>query len=48
MVNVTLNGARSWPAREVITREASKITNPEMVALFAEIEARHPIAAASL
>ena len=45
---MTLNGARFWPAREVITREASKITNPEMVALFAEIEAHYPVAAASL
>jgi transposase len=41
-VNVTLNGALSWPAREVITREATKITGPEMVAFFAQIEARYP------
>lgn len=39
-VNVTLNGALSWPAREAITREASKITGPEMVAFFNGIEAR--------
>lgn len=43
-VNVTLNGALSWPAREVITREATKITGPEMVAFFAQIEARYPAA----
>lgn len=43
-VNVTLNGALSWPAREVITREASKITGSEMVAFFAQIEARYPAA----
>lgn len=43
-VNVTLNGALSWPAREVITREASKITGPEMVAFFEQIEARYPAA----
>lgn len=43
-VNVTLNGALSWPAREVITREAKKITGPEMVAFFAQIEARYPAA----
>jgi transposase len=43
-VNATLNGALSWPAREVITREAKKITGPEMVAFFAEIEARYPAA----
>jgi transposase len=45
-VNVTLNGALSWPAREVITREATKITGPEMVAFFAQIEARYPVARA--
>jgi transposase len=43
-VNVTLNGALSWPAREVITREAVKITGPEMAAFFAQIEARYPAA----
>lgn len=43
-VNVTLNGALSWPAREVITREATKITGPEMVAFFTQIEARYPAA----
>ncbi|MBR0679640.1 IS630 family transposase [Roseomonas eburnea] len=43
-VNVTLNGALSWPAREVITREATRITGPEMVAFFAQIEARYPAA----
>ena len=41
-VNVTLNGALSWPAREVITREAVKITGPEMAAFFAQIEACRP------
>jgi hypothetical protein len=43
-VNVTLNGALCWPAREAITREAVKITSPEMVAVFAQIEARYPLA----
>lgn len=43
-VNVTLNGALSWPAREVITREATKITGPGMVAFFTQIEARYPAA----
>jgi len=43
-VNVTLNGAFSWPAREVITREATNITGPEMVSFFAQIEARYPAA----
>lgn len=43
-VNVTLNGALSWPARDVITREATKITGPEMAAFFAQIEACYPAA----
>ena len=42
--NVTLNGALSWPAREVITREADKITGIEMIAFFDQIEARYPLA----
>lgn len=45
-VNVTMNGALSWPAREVVTREASKITGPEMVAFFQDLAARHPTAEA--
>ena len=45
-VNVTVNGALSWPAREVLTREAGKITGPEMVAFFEEIAARYPAAEA--
>jgi hypothetical protein len=43
-VTVTLNGALSWPAREVLTREAAKITGPEMVALFEQIATRYPLA----
>lgn len=43
-VNVTLNGALSWPDRTVITREAKLITGPEMVAFFAQIEAAYPAA----
>lgn len=41
-VNVTLNGALSWPGREVVTREAQKITGPEMVAFLQDLDARHP------
>jgi transposase len=44
--NVTLNGALSWPGREVIRREADKITASEMIALFEEIEQRNPTATA--
>jgi transposase len=43
-VNVTLNGALSWPDRTVITREASLITGAEMVAFFTQIEAAYPTA----
>ncbi|CAH2605693.1 transposase (plasmid) [Rhodovastum atsumiense] len=45
-VNVTLAGALSWPGREVVTREAKKMTGPEMVAFFAELAVRHPTATA--
>jgi transposase len=42
--NVTLNGALSWPERQVITREASKITGAEMVVFFEQIAERYPLA----
>ncbi|MDN5872749.1 MAG: IS630 family transposase [Nitrococcus sp.] len=42
--NVTVNGALSWPEREVITREAGKITGAEMVAFFEQIAERYPLA----
>ena len=41
-VNVTLNGALSWPDRTVMTREAKLITGAEMVAFFEQIEATFP------
>jgi hypothetical protein len=44
--NVTLNGALSWPGREVVHRQADKITAVEMIALFADLQARHPTATA--
>jgi hypothetical protein len=43
-VNVTLNGALSWPGRAVITLEAPLITGAEMVAFFAQIAERDPLA----
>jgi transposase len=43
---VTLNGAMSWPEREVVRREAKTITAAEMIALFQDLEARHPTATA--
>jgi len=45
-VNVTMNGALSWPGREVVTREAERITGAEMIALFKDLAARHPQAEA--
>lgn len=44
--NVTLNGALSWPGREVVRRHADKITAAEMIALFEDLQARHPTATA--
>jgi transposase len=41
-VNVTMNGALSWPDREVVTREAERITGAEMIALFEDLAKRHP------
>jgi transposase len=41
---VTLNGALSWPGREMVRREANKITAAEMIALFQDLEKRHPTA----
>ena len=43
-MNLTLDGALSWPAREVITREAALITGPERVAVFRQIADRYPTA----
>jgi len=45
-VNVTMNGALSWPGRQVVTREADRITGAEMIALFQDLAARHPDAEA--
>jgi len=36
----------SWPGREVVRREASKITAAEMIARFEDLEKRHPMATA--
>jgi len=44
-VNVNINGALSWPAREVVHLEAEKITSEAMIALFDRLAARHPAAA---
>jgi len=37
-----MNGALSWSGREVVTREADRITGAEMIALFQGLAARHP------
>jgi transposase len=41
-VNVNINGALSWPEREVVHLEADKITSAAMIALFERLQARHP------
>ena len=43
-VNVNINGALSWPDREVVHLEAEKITSEAMIALFDRLAARHPTA----
>jgi transposase len=45
-VNVNINGALSWPDREVVHLEADKITSEAMIALFDRLSARHPTATA--
>ena len=45
-VNVNINGALSWPDREVVKREAEKITSGAMIDLFDTLAARHPAASA--
>jgi len=41
-VNVNINGALSWPERELVYLEAEKITSEAMITLFERLEARHP------
>lgn len=45
-VNVNINGALSWPDREVVHQQAEKITSAAMVTLFDALAARHPGATA--
>jgi len=45
-VNVNINGALRWPEREIVHREAAKITSAEMIKLFDDLQARHPAASA--
>jgi transposase len=45
-VNININGALSWPDREIVYREAGKITSAEMIKLFDDLQARHPAATA--
>lgn len=45
-VNVNINGALSWPDREVVYREAEKITSEAMIELFDALAVRHPAATA--
>lgn len=43
-VNVAMAGALNWPEREVITREADRMTGPELVERLRDLAARHPTA----
>ena len=45
-VNVNINGALSWPDREVVHLEAEKITSAAMITLFDTLAACHPTATA--
>lgn len=45
-MNVNINGALRWPERELVHREAAKITSAEMIKLFDDLPARHPTATA--
>lgn len=45
-VHLNINGALSWHERTILHRQEDKITSAAMIALFAEIEARHPTATA--
>jgi transposase len=45
-VRVNINGALSWPDRAVVHRTAEKITSAAMIALFEDLQARHPTASA--
>ncbi len=44
---VTLNGALSWPGREVLRCTADMITAAKMIVLFDELQERHPTASAA-
>ena len=43
-VNVNINGALSWPDREIVHRKPDKITSAEMIKLFDDLQARHATA----
>lgn len=45
-VRVNINGALSWPDRQVVHHTAEKITSAAMIALFEDLQARHPTASA--
>jgi len=45
-VNVSINGALRWPDRDLVHREAAKITSAEMIKLFDDLQAWHPTASA--
>jgi transposase len=44
--NININGALSWPGRDVVHRQTGRITSAEMILLFEDLQARHPAASA--
>ena len=44
--NININGALSWPGRDVVHRQTGRITSAEMILLFEDLQARHPTASA--
>ncbi len=44
--NININGALSWPGREFVHRQTGRITSAEMILLFEDLQARHPMASA--
>lgn len=45
-VNVSINGALSWPNRTVVHRQAEKITSAELIKLIDNLQQLHPSATA--
>ena len=42
--NININGALRWPDRDLVHRQAERITSAEMILLFKDLQERHPLA----